>query len=478
MDEMMRVTATFLKGEVPASSQARKKALPAWKQQEVGRKQNFDKKGGFRNQQRSERRRDKFTLLTESLKEILALDKGKFKAPPPMTTLVEKRNNNKFYEFHREVGHNTNECMHLKRQIEELIKNGKLSHSWQRVARQKITQSFSPGLEISFPLLGDEDGIEGPMIIESEIGGHFIHRIYVDGGSASEILYEHCFNRLRPEVKNQMVPAIAPLIGFSGEIIWPMGQILLPVKIRDAEHFTSTLMNFVVVGSPSPYNGIIGRPGVRKIQAASEERIKVAIHPEYLEQTIVIGSTLTEEGRKALYDLLRRSLDVFSWKPADMTGVPRHISEHRINVREGCPLVRQKKISQAPERNKAIKEEVEKLVDSGIMKEVYYHSWISNPVMVKKHDDSWRMCVDFKDLNKACPKDDKVGAVLNLPSPKCLKDVQKLNGKLVSLNRFLSKSAEKSLPFFKTLKKCTKKSDFQWTMKSEAAFKEMKKLIA
>ncbi|GKA23905.1 reverse transcriptase domain-containing protein [Tanacetum coccineum] len=73
---------------------------------------------------------------------------------------------------------------------------------------------------------------------------------------------------------------------------------------------------------------------------------------------------------------------------------------------------------------------------------------------------------------------DKVGAVLSLPSLKCLKDVQKLNGKLASLNRFFSKSAEKSLPFFKTLKKCTKKSDFQWTAEAEAAFKEMKKLIA
>ncbi|GJX00008.1 reverse transcriptase domain-containing protein [Tanacetum coccineum] len=59
---------------------------------------------------------------------------------------------------------------------------------------------------------------------------------------------------------------------------------------------------------------------------------------------------------------------------------------------------------------------------------------------------------------RVCP--DKVEAVLNLPSLKCLKGVQKLNGKLASLNRFLSKLAEKSLPFFKTLKKCTKKSDF------------------
>ncbi|GJY88174.1 hypothetical protein Tco_0502802 [Tanacetum coccineum] len=49
--------------------------------------------------------------------------------------------------------------------------------------------------------------------------------------------------------------------------------------------------------------------------------------------------------------------------------------------------------------------QVERLVEAGIMKEVHYHSWLSNPVMVKKHDDSWRMCVDFKYLNKACPKD-------------------------------------------------------------------------
>ncbi|GJS37030.1 reverse transcriptase domain-containing protein [Tanacetum coccineum] len=77
---------------------------------------------------------------------------------------------------------------------------------------------------------------------------------------------------------------------------------------------------------------------------------------------------------------------------------------------------------------------------------------------------------------KVCP--DKVDDVLSLPSPRCLKDVQRLNGKLASLNRFLAKSAEKSLPFFKTLKKCTRKSDFYWTTEAEEAFKQMKQLIA
>ncbi|GKC77585.1 hypothetical protein Tco_1128359 [Tanacetum coccineum] len=86
----------------------------------------------------------------------------------------------------------------------------------------------------------------------------------------------------------------------------------------------------------------------------AEERIKVAIHPEHPEQTIPICSTLTDEGRKSLCELLRRNLDIFTWKPEDMTGVPRHLAEHRLNVREGCSPVRQKKRNQAPERNKII----------------------------------------------------------------------------------------------------------------------------
>ncbi|GJS90866.1 hypothetical protein Tco_0773502 [Tanacetum coccineum] len=259
-----------------------------------------------------------------------------------------------------------------------------------------------------------------------------------------------------------------------------------------------------------------------------EGKIKVAIHPKYPEQTIAIGSTLTEKGRKELCALLRQNLDVFAWKPADMAGIPRHIAEHRLNVREGYLPIRQKKRGQAPERNKAIQEEVEKLVDAGIMKEVHYHKidwkveslyrypfkcfldaykgyhqikmakedeektafitsqgilcYSKMPFGLKNAGATYQRLVDrafqkqirgnleegmflgYKvnaDELKVCP--DKADAVLSLPSLRCLKAVQKLNGKLASLNRFLSKSAEKSLPFFKTLKKCTKKSNFQWT---------------
>ncbi|GKA78160.1 reverse transcriptase domain-containing protein, partial [Tanacetum coccineum] len=59
-------------------------------------------------------------------------------------------------------------------------------------------------------------------------------------------------------------------------------------------------------------------------------------------------------------------------------------AEHRLNIREGYSPVRQKKRGQAPKRNKAIQEEVEKLVDAEIMKEVHYHSWLSNLVLVEE----------------------------------------------------------------------------------------------
>ncbi|GKD05975.1 reverse transcriptase domain-containing protein [Tanacetum coccineum] len=88
-----------------------------------------------------------------------------------------------------------------------------------------------------------------------------------------------------------------------------------------------------------------------------------------------------------------------------MTGVLRSIAKHRLNIWEGYSPVLQKKRGQAPKRAKAIQAEVYKLVAARIMREVYYHDWLSNPVMVKKHDGSWRMCVDFTDLNKACPQD-------------------------------------------------------------------------
>ncbi|GJW46693.1 reverse transcriptase domain-containing protein [Tanacetum coccineum] len=272
---------------------------------------------------------------------------------------------------------------------------------WHRVAKQRITQTFSPDSVISFPPLGEEYGTKGPMIIEADMGGHFVHRMYVDGGSSLEILYEHCFNRFRPEVTIpiQRNHRKARSKENQGSLVYSPRNVKFPMTGRMVTLQSSRIIPLECT--------MVSGPGVPQpvINQVTEEKIQVAIHPEYLKQTIAIGSTLTEEGQKEMCSLLRRNHDIFAWRPTDMTGVPRHIAEHRLNIHEGCLRVRQKKKGQAPKRNKAIYEEVEKLVDAGIMKEVHYHSWLSNLVMVKKHDDSWRMCVDFKDLNNACPKD-------------------------------------------------------------------------
>nr|GEY96061.1 reverse transcriptase domain-containing protein [Tanacetum cinerariifolium] len=564
MEEMMITTTAFIRGEAAAAS--KKKGHASWKAQDQSKRQNSNK-------------------------------------------------SNKFCDFHNDKGHSTDECMQLKKKIEELVRAGKLSHlikeikherdqskmgkkettakdkpmkiymiqSWQRTTRQKVTQSFERVKEITFPPLAASSATEGPLVIEAEMSEHMIHHMYVDDGSSMEILYEHCFNRLRPEIKSQMVPATTSLTGFSDETIWPLGQLkLLEVAIR---------------------------------------------------------GMLSDKGRTELCSILKKNLDIFSWQPSDMTGVLRSVAEHRLNIREGYSPVRQKKRGHAPERAKAIQAEVQKLVKVGIMREVYYHDWLSNPVMVKKHDGSWRMCVDFMDLNKACPQNcyplleidwkveslcgypfksfldaykgyhqiqlyclldaykgyhqiqlaepdeektafhtgqgvycyvkipfglknagatyqrlmdkafksqigrnievyvdelvvksytkaemlrdneetfrtlrkinmklnpkkcafglaegvflgyvftpygikpcpDKIVDVLQLPSPRTIKEVQSLNGKLASLNRFLSKSAKKSLPLFKILKKCIKKSDFHWTAEAEQAFKQLKQHLS
>ncbi|GKA23495.1 reverse transcriptase domain-containing protein [Tanacetum coccineum] len=78
---------------------------------------------------------------------------------------------------------------------------------------------------------------------------------------------------------------------------------------------------------------------------------------------------------------------------------------------------------------------------------------------------------------RANPK--KTKAISNLQSPKTLKEMQSLSGKLASLNRFLAKSAERALPFFNTLKNITKenKHEYRWTPEAEEAFQQMKRLI-
>ena len=88
-----------------------------------------------------------------------------------------------------------------------------------------------------------------------------------------------------------------------------------------------------------------------------------------------------------------------------MGGIDPTVITHRLNVNPSFKPVKQKRRNFAPDKQKAINEEVGKLVQVGAIREVEYPEWLANVVLVKKENGKWRLCIDFTDINKACPKD-------------------------------------------------------------------------
>ena len=118
-----------------------------------------------------------------------------------------------------------------------------------------------------------------------------------------------------------------------------------------------------------------------------------------------VGADLEEKNKKDLIQFLKKNTDVFAWSHEDMPGIDPSVITHRLNVCSSFKPVRKKKRVFAPERDNAIKDEVQKLMATKFIREVYYSDWLANVVMVKKANGKWMICVDFTDLNKACPKD-------------------------------------------------------------------------
>jgi hypothetical protein len=89
-----------------------------------------------------------------------------------------------------------------------------------------------------------------------------------------------------------------------------------------------------------------------------------------------------------------------------MPGVPRRLAEHIIDINKGSKPVKQRLQRFSPDKKDAIKKEVTKPLAASFIREILHPNWLANPVLVWKKDSSeWRMCVDYTDLNKHCPKD-------------------------------------------------------------------------
>ena len=107
-----------------------------------------------------------------------------------------------------------------------------------------------------------------------------------------------------------------------------------------------------------------------------------------------------------MIELLKEFADVFAWSYQDMPGLDTSIVEHRLPLKPECPPVKQKLRRSRPELALQIKEEVQKQIDTGFLVTAEYPQWLANIVLVPNKNGKVRVCVDYRDLNKASPKDD------------------------------------------------------------------------
>uniref|UniRef100_A0A2N9GIL0 RNA-directed DNA polymerase n=1 Tax=Fagus sylvatica TaxID=28930 RepID=A0A2N9GIL0_FAGSY len=143
-----------------------------------------------------------------------------------------------------------------------------------------------------------------------------------------------------------------------------------------------------------------------KISAEEElEVINLSSDPD-VNRPVSISASLSVEERMHLVELLKEYQDVFAWQYDEMPGIDPKLVAHSLNVEPGTRPVVQPMRTFHPEVEAQITQEVKKLLSAGFIKPIQHPRWLSNIVPVKKKNGQIRCCVDFRNLNKACPKDE------------------------------------------------------------------------
>jgi hypothetical protein len=303
------------------------------------------------------------------------------------------------------------------------------------------------------------------MVISCVIKGFLVHNVLVDTGSAADIIFAKAFRKMQ-EPEDKIHDATHPLCGFGGRQIVVLGKITMQVIFGYVHNTRTEQVVFDIVDMEYPYNAIIGRVTLNAFEAIfhlaylcmkipseqgpiavhgsqeaarraegswtdskaihnideaeayqqykyKREKAASADHPKPMllcegiaDQKVLLGSQLSGEQEKTLLRFLFNNKDVFAWTANDLCGVNRGIIEHSLNVDPSFRPRKQRLRKMSEDKAEGARNEVKRLLSAGVVREVTYPEWMANTVMVKKANGKWRMCIDFTDLNKACPKDE------------------------------------------------------------------------
>ncbi|GJQ95496.1 hypothetical protein Tco_0006635 [Tanacetum coccineum] len=152
----------------------------------------------------------------------------------PSTTLASQKANKS-----RTINMKLNKRPRLKKPYPSSLREQIFASATQQMLqiRNKSPESGTSVLftKISFLSTPGCQLVDSPIILEALIKGFLVQRIYVDGGSSSEVMHEHCFRNLRSETRAKLKESRTPLVGFSGEVSYPIGTINLNVTMGESE---------------------------------------------------------------------------------------------------------------------------------------------------------------------------------------------------------------------------------------------------
>ena len=123
------------------------------------------------------------------------------------------------------------------------------------------------------------------------------------------------------------------------------------------------------------------------------------------DRCVYINTLLSEEEKTQLCQVIQLNVDVFTWTHTDMPEISPVHASHKLNVAPSAKPVRRKVRRFHLDRHSIIQTEVDNLLHNGFLRAVKYLEWLANVVVVPKKGNKWRVCVDYMDLNDACPKD-------------------------------------------------------------------------